>query len=868
MSVDRSGQRAARFDRPASRPGTERAGAGRARLTPRDVCLASDTTGASASGREETLNDYSRILGIPEDLPSELPLLPLRQGMLLPGTAAPFNVARSGSLAALDAAAETGWVLVVPQIDPRSEVDPSALLEVGVLARVGDTVWAQETRRAQVLEGVARARIDATTRTEPHLEASWRLVEQPWSEDDVALVAAQRALREHVERVTEKAQVPPQIRSLIRALPRPELLVDVVAAFLDAPAEWKREILTTLEPEARIEKVLAQLNVFEEVLDAQKSIEEKVTNDVKGQERKALLRRQLEAIQSELGEGEDEDELEQLAKKLDAIDLPAEARESVDRELKRARRVPAQSMERSVSQDWLQWIADLPWGKLSAAELDLSAVERALDESHYGLDEVKKQVAQHLAVRKLKGQGRADVLLLVGPPGVGKTSIVEAIAEATGRKMVRVALGGMRDEAELRGHRRTYVGARPGRLVEGLRRGKVADPVVLFDEVDKLGRGFQGDPASALLEILDPEQNHAFTDHYLEVPFDVSKALFVATANDTSTIPGPLLDRMEVVTLEGYTKSEKRRIAQAHVLPTLAENAGVTTEDVVLDDAVIDAAIEGWTREAGVRQLQRTLGKVFRAAAVAKAKGELEGPLVVTEDGLPTYLGPRRFRPEVHDAPARPGIATGLAWTPVGGDVLYVEASDLPGKGQLKLTGQLGEVMKESAQAALTYVLSNAAALEVPPDVAGNRDVHVHVPAGATPKDGPSAGVTMFTALASLLSGRAVAPDLAMTGEVSLRGRVLPVGGIKSKVIAAHARGLKRVILPRANEPDLEEVPDEVKRELEIVLVDDMSEVLSFALVDAEARAATPEDAEQGPPEAPLVLGGELVSAEPRPLDG
>ncbi|MEL6189543.1 MAG: S16 family serine protease, partial [Myxococcota bacterium] len=437
----------------------------------------------------------------------------------------------------------------------------------------------------------------------------------------------------------------------------------------------------------------------------QRSIQERVSSDMRGMERKAILRRQLEAIQEELGE-EGEDELQRLSDKLAEVDLPMEVRESVDRELKRVKRVPEGSAERTVALDWLGWVAEMPWGKSTADEVDLSAVEGQLDESHYGLEEVKKQVLQHLAVRKLSGQGRADVLLLVGPPGVGKTSIVEAIAEATGRRMVRVALGGMRDEAELRGHRRTYVGARPGRLVEGLRRGGADDPVVLFDEVDKLGRGYQGDPGSALLEILDPEQNHAFVDHYLEVPFDLSRALFVATANDLSNIPAPLLDRMEVVPLEGYTKAEKLGIARKHVLPKLAVNAGVDLADVVLSDDVLEAAIEGWTREAGVRQLQRTLGKIYRAAAVEKAKGGLEAPLSVEEDELSQYLGRRRFRPENHDAPARPGIATGLAWTPVGGDVLYVEASDVPGKGQLKLTGQLGDVMKESAQAALTYVLS------------------------------------------------------------------------------------------------------------------------------------------------------------------
>lgn len=755
--------------------------------------------------------------------------MPLRQGMLLPGVGSPFNIARSGSLSALDAAGEGGFVVVALQTEPGEDVGPDDLSDVGVIARAGPVVWRQDDRRAQVLEGLARVRIESVRAGEGYLSARWSEVNEDWA-DDVALRAAQRALTAKVEAVAEKAKLSNQLRHMLEHLPRKHQLADVVASVIEAPFEWKRDILQTLDPKARIEKVLQQLDAFESVLDAQRSIEERVSSDVKGLERKAILRRQLEAIQTELGDGA-EDEIARLEEQLAALPLPEEVRTTVDRELKRVRRVSEQSPERTTSIDWLEWVRDMPWEVMSAEDVNLSSVEATLAESHYGLDEVKKQVIQHLAVRKLSGEGRADILLLVGPPGVGKTSIAEAVASATGRKLTRVALGGLRDEAELRGHRRTYVGARPGRLVEGIRRAGAKDPVILLDEIDKLGRGAHGDPGAALLEILDPEQNHAFVDHYLEVPFDISKALFIATANDVGGIPAPLMDRMEVISIEGYTKSEKRAIARQHLLPKLAKGTGLEETDVELSDAAIDAAIEGWTREAGARQLQRVLGKIFRSAAVAKAKEQLEAPLSVDVEDLEEHLGRRRFREERHDEPERPGIVTGLAWTPVGGDVLYVEASDIPGKGQLRLTGQLGEVMKESAQAALTYVLSNADALGISPDKVGERDVHVHVPAGATPKDGPSAGVTMFTALASLLSGRSVAPHLAMTGEVSLRGRVLPVGGIKSKVIAAHARGLEKVILPKDNERDLEDVPDEVKEALDIVLVENMSEVLDAALI-------------------------------------
>ncbi|MBX2810948.1 MAG: endopeptidase La [Myxococcales bacterium] len=772
---------------------------------------------------------YSQELDIPDTISSELPVVPLRQGMLLPGVGAPFNVARAVSLAALEAAAEhDGWLIVAIQTDTDEVVVPDRLLTIGILAKVGEPLVTEPGRRAQVFEGKARVRIEEITQETPFLQVRWVPVDEVWSED-VEWLALQRELQTSVERVAEKAQVPGHIRHLIQILDHPHELADVVAAVMEAPAEWKRDILLTTEPKVRVEKVLAQLVVMEEILDAQKNIQERVSNDVRGVERKAILRKQMEAIQQELGEGE-EDEIELLTTKLADQPLPPPVRRSVDRELKRVRRVPQGSAERTVSIDWLEWISDLPWERSSVGQASLLEVEAKLGESHFGLAEVKKQVVQHLAVRTLDGEGRADVLLLVGPPGVGKTSIAEAIAAATGRKLVRIALGGLRDEAEIRGHRRTYVGARPGRVVAGLRRQQVRDPIILLDEVDKLGSGYHGDPSAALLEVLDPEQNHAFTDHYLEVPFDLSKALFIATANDLSTIPAALLDRMEVVEVEGYTQLEKRVIARTYVLPKLARNAGVDVTDVEISDDTLDAVIAGWTREAGVRQLQRTVGKIFRAAAVKKAKGELISAMRIESELLEAYIGRRRFRSEGHEGLARPGIATGLAWTPTGGDILYVEASDLPGNGKLRLTGQLGEVMKESAHAALTYVLSNAVNLEIPPDVAEHRDVHVHVPAGATPKDGPSAGVTMFTALASLLSGRPVASDLAMTGEVSLRGRVLAVGGIKSKVLAAHARGLKRVILPRANEPDLADVPDDVRNDLEVVLVDTMAEVLDTAL--------------------------------------
>ncbi|MEZ4317431.1 MAG: endopeptidase La [Myxococcota bacterium] len=765
---------------------------------------------------------------IPDDLPESLPVMPLRRGFLLPAGVSPYVVGRERSVSALDAA-HHGYLLVALQREPVSTPAPSDLLSTAVLARVVERLPAPKGQAERVvLQGVARVELTGFVSTTAHFQARYRVVDEVWPQTPEALGMAE-VLRDEVQRTAEalgdaRAQV-------FLRLP-PERLVDAVASVLPTAEGVARDLLFTHDPLARAEKVLVELVKAREAIAARQSIKTRIEDATRDQQKEFLLRQQLDAIQKELGQGGDDDDLSRLRDKLEGTDLPDEVQEVVDRELRRLERLGSSSPERQVAIDWLEWIAEMPWSVSSGLDLDLGALEEALDSSHYGLGDVKKQVLEHLAVRKLAGSGRAEVLLLLGPPGVGKTSIGAAIAEATGRKLVRVALGGMRDEAELRGHRRTYIGARPGRLVEGIRRGGTADPVVLLDEVDKLGHGWQGDPGAALLEILDPEQNHAFIDRYLEVPFDLSKALFVATANDLSTVPGPLRDRLQVIEIAGYTPEEKVVIAKEHLWPTIARNTGLEPGDVrITDDAIADA-IAGWTREAGVRELQRVLGKIFRAAAVQRAKGALEQPLDVGVDDLSTYLGKRRIQPDTAESLSRPGVARGLAWTPVGGDVLYVEASTLPGHGKLVLTGQLGDVMKESARAALTYVLAHGESLGIPLRVMEDHDVHIHVPAGATPKDGPSAGVTMFTALASLLSGRAVRNDTAMTGEATLRGRVLPVGGIKSKVLAAHRLGMKRIVLPRRNAIDLDDVPQEVRDELEFVLVDEMSEVLRSALVD------------------------------------
>lgn len=765
-------------------------------------------------------------------LPAQLPVMALRRGVLLPGAAAPFIVGRARSRSAMKAVHD-GWIIVAAQREPVATPAPSDLLPTAVLAKVLERQQGPNGAERVVLRGVTRVTLTGFPSVQPHFEATWAAVEETWP-NDTESIGMRDAFREEVDKTKEV--LGEALVNVVLAMP-PPLMVDAVASAIDGDQEWVREVLSTHDPVARAERVIVALVKAREAVAARESIKERVTNATRDQQREFLLRQQLKAIQEELGEGGEDDDLTRLRERLEAVDLPDEVQEVVDRETRRLERLSSASPERSVAIDWLEWIADMPWGRETAVDLDLSALEDALDKSHYGLEDVKEQVVEYLAVRKLSGSGRADVLLLVGPPGVGKTSIGQAIADATGRKLVRVALGGVRDESELRGHRRTYIGARPGRLVEGLRRAGTADPVILLDEVDKLGSGTWGDPAAALLEILDPEQNDTFVDRYLEVPFDLSKALFVATANDLARIPGPLRDRMQRLEIAGYSQREKMVIAREHLLPTVAKNAGLEAHDVLFTDDALEAAITGWTREAGVRELQRVLGKVYRAAAVRRARGTHDGPLYVNAENAAEYLGKQRYFDDEAEVTKQPGIARGLAWTPVGGSVLYVEANTLPGRGNLVLTGQLGDVMKESARAALTYVLAHAESLGIPNDVLETRDVHIHVPAGAVPKDGPSAGVTMFTALASLLSGRPVRDDVAMTGEATLRGRVLPVGGIKSKVLAAHRQGQRRIILPKRNQLDVEDVPQEVREELEFVFVEHMSEVLQAALVEDESAA-------------------------------
>ncbi len=791
----------------------------------------------------------------PSVIPTDpIALLPLRGGVLLPGTVTTIPVGRRKSVrlikALADGGAERPQVVVGVQRDPR--INDPTVADIQPLATIAEIISVKQAASAALIitvRGLERVAIETMSSSRPY----WHVEVAPAptsSNDSHRAKALAEALGAQIREVSEDdAGALARLVDETEPADDPGLFADRVASLLELTHERRVHILLTLDAVDRVEAVT---ELAGETL-ARGEVEEKIRRSVrdafKDHQRENILRQQLKAIRKELGEG-GEGGTDDLADRLGAMDLPEEVRETVDRELKRLEALQPGQAEYNVVRTYLETIADLPWTDRAETHDDIQRVSAVLDADHYGLDKVKRRILEHMAVLKLSGNPRGTILCLAGPPGTGKTSLARSIAEATGRPFVRIALGGVRDEAEIRGHRRTYVGALPGRLIAGLRKAGAKNPVMLLDELDKLGRGaFSGSPEAALLEVLDPEQNAVFTDHYLELPFDLSEVLFICTANDLGRLSAPLRDRLEIVSVEGYTRAEKRQIARKHLLPKQLANHGVgnapesATDEasagestarpsLQVTDGAIDRIIGDYTREAGVRQLERELIRLCRAAALAVARGETDG-LTVDADGIVEHLGKPKYRDEVAERTALPGVATGLAWTPVGGDILFIETSRMPGKGRLEITGQLGDVMKESARAALTYVRSHATELGVDTDALAEQDLHLHVPAGAVPKDGPSAGVTIFTALTSLLTGRCVRSDTAMSGEVTLRGRVLPVGGIKAKVLAAHRAGIDRIILSSRNDRDIDEVPEDVRDQIEFILVDDMSQVLAAALEDA-----------------------------------
>src|SRR6267143_1758161 len=769
-------------------------------------------------------------------IPDVLPVLPLKDLVIFPFIIVPLSVSREKSINAVDQAlAENRVIMLTAQKDFQNE-DPGEedLYRVGTVAIIMRMLKLPDGRIRILVQGLSRARIDYFIQTAPFFKAKiTRIEEEATKERSLEIEALVRAVKQNLDRAVSLGKnISPEVMVIAANLDDPARLTDLAASNLDLKLEEAQQILETIDPVERLKKVNELLTREINLLTMQQEISSAAQGEMNKSQREYFLRQQLKAIQSELGEGEElTEEVENYRKKIEEKMIPQEAREEIEKQIKRLERSHPDSAETSIIRTYLDWMTGLPWGQMSADNHDLGRARTILDEDHYDLEKIKERILEYLAVRKLRGaKMKGPILCFVGPPGVGKTSLGRSIARALDRKFVRISLGGVRDEAEIRGHRRTYVGALPGRIIQALKRVGTANPVVMLDEIDKLGAGFQGDPSAALLEVLDPEQNKSFADHYLEVPFDLSKVLFIATANTLETIPAPLRDRMEILQIPSYTLEEKAAIARAHLLPKQLEAHGLADARVELTDAALDHVIHAHTREAGVRSLEKRLADVCRSVAVEKAGGTLVEPRKVDVGELEAILGPDRFQPEVREDAGVPGVAAGLAWTPVGGEVLYVEALRMPGKGQLILSGQLGDVMKESARAALSYVQANALQLGVGDKPLEGWDVHVHVPAGATPKDGPSAGVTLFTALVSLLLGVPVRTDTAMTGEATLRGRVLPVGGIKEKVLAAHRLGLKRVVLPEACSPELREVPQRVRDELDIVLVTRMDEVLNAAL--------------------------------------
>jgi ATP-dependent Lon protease len=770
-------------------------------------------------------------------LPADaLIVLPVRNVVLFPGLVVPITIGRERSRAAAQEAVRLERPLGIllqskPDVD---EPGPGDVHWVGTTSTVLRYITAHDGSHHAICKGLRRFRVLEFLDGFPYTVARVQMIDEV-GEGDAQVEGRAHTLRQRAEEIVGMMpQLPQEIVAAYQSLEGPSQLADFIAGMMDVTAEEKQALLETFDLRMRLDKLLELLSHRIEVLKVSRDIEEKTRESIGDANRKHLLREQMRAIQKELGEGEEgAEDLAELGTKIADAKMPAEVEEQARKELKRLERMPEASGEHSMIRTYLEWLTELPWEAEPQPPIDIAEARRVLDEDHYGLEKIKRRILEYLAVRKLNPAGRSPILCFVGPPGVGKTSLGQSIAKATGRKFARVSLGGTHDEAEIRGHRRTYVGALPGNIIQQLRKAGTRNTVMMLDEIDKLGAGgFHGDPASALLEVLDPEQNSTFRDNYLGVPYDLSRVMFLCTANVLDTIPGPLRDRMEVIHLPGYTAQEKLQIARRYLVARQLESTGLKPEQCELDDEALMAIVTDYTREAGVRNLEREIGNVCRHVAMRIAEGAAERVHVAAAD-LAAILGPLKFEAEVAMRSAVPGVATGLAWTPVGGDILFVEAARMPGSGKLILTGQLGDVMKESAQAALSLVKARSTQLGIEAGVLEKSDIHVHVPAGATPKDGPSAGVAMFLALSSLLTNRAVRSDVAMTGEISLRGLVLPIGGVKEKVLAALRAGIRTVMLPARNKRDLEDIPAEAREQLEFVWLENVDEAVQAALAAA-----------------------------------
>jgi len=780
----------------------------------------------------------------PVQLPDDsLIIVAVRNIVLFPGVVAPITINRPKSIAAAQQALREQRPIGI-LLQRNAEVEdptPDDLYRVCTVANLVRYITAPDETHHIVCQGVQRARVLDFFPGTPFLVARILRIPEPTTSSPEIEARFLNLQRQAIEAIQLLPQTPPELLAAFQSTTSPAALADLATSYMDIKPQEKQEILETVDLSKRMEKVSQYLAERLEVLRLTNEIGQKTKAAFDERQREAILREQMATIQRQLGEGDGKaQEVAELTEAIAKAQMPSEAESQARKELRRYERMPDAAAEAGMVRSYLDWLIELPWELPPEKPIDIAAARRILDEDHFGLEKIKSRIIEYLAVRKLAPQGKAPILCFVGPPGVGKTSLGQSIARAMDRPFVRVSLGGVHDEAEIRGHRRTYIGALPGNIIQAIKKAGARNCVMMLDEIDKMGRGIQGDPSAAMLEVLDPEQNATFRDNYLGVPFDLSRVVFIATANMLDTIPGPLQDRMEIISLPGYTEEEKLEIARRYLVRRQLEANGLSPEQAEIDPEALRLTIKGYTREAGVRSLEREIGRALRHAAVQIAEGSTAKVVIAPKD-LSAILGPPRFEGEIALRTSVPGVATGLAWTPVGGDILFIEATRVPGKGGLILTGQLGDVMRESVQAALTLVKSRASQLGIDPAVFERSDIHVHVPAGATPKDGPSAGVAMFTALASLLTNRTVRHDTAMTGEISLRGLVLPVGGIKEKVVAAAAAGLSRVMLPARNRRDFEEIPKSAREKLTFIWLEQVDDAIANALAEAKPPAAAAE---------------------------
>lgn len=787
----------------------------------------------SENTTDEDIDSSDKTIAMKFNMPKVLPVLPLRNTVVFPQQILPLSVGREKSIKLIEKSKEgSKFIVLVAQQDGKVD-DPGTkdLYHWGTIAIIMKVFKMPDRTQSVMVQGISRARIINYSQTEPFLKAlvQPQIEKQVEGVDIEALIGNLKGLFQKV--VGLAPYLTPEHAMFVANTDEPGRLADIITWNLNISTPEKQSILEFVDIKARLEKVTYLLTKELQILELSSKIQSEVQGEINKTQREYYLREQLRAIKKELGEDQDERtaEINELRHRIKEAKMPEDVEKVAEKELDRLSKMPPAAAEYTVSRTYLDWLIELPWSNSTADNMDVKAAQKVLDEDHYGLKKVKNRIIEYLAVRKLKNDMKGPILCFVGPPGVGKTSLGKSIARALGRKFVRNSLGGVRDEAEIRGHRRTYIGALPGRIIQGLKKIDSNNPVYMLDEIDKVGMDFRGDPSSALLEVLDPEQNSTFSDHYLEVPFDLSKVMFIATANLADPILPALKDRMEILELPGYTEDEKLKIAQRYLIPKQLEAHGLTNEQIKFEEDALIEIINSYTREAGVRNLEREIASVCRGVAKEVVEGKTETK-TVTKEVLSQYLGPIKYFSEVAERTSRPGVATGMAWTPAGGDILFIEATKMRGKGDLIMTGSLGDVMKESAQAALSYIRSKASHLKIDEEDFKKNDIHIHIPAGSIPKDGPSAGITIFTALVSIFTNRLVNNNVAMTGEITLRGLVLPVGGIKEKVLAAHRAGIKKVILPEKNQKDFEEVPEEIRKELELCFVGEMDQVINLAL--------------------------------------